>query len=85
MFSAITIGALAWKIVRLPIYCAFAVVEPFLRVGMTMIAVLGIISAGVLRFSGSAPDFPFWDALVFFSCCGGYPILHRALLRLLAP
>ena len=59
--------------------------EPVVRVGMTLIALLGVITTVVLRFSGSAPHFPFWAALAFFVGCGALPVLYRAVLRLLAP
>jgi hypothetical protein len=78
------IGALIWMLVRLPIYWLLLIFEPIHRVGFTTIAVLGIISAVFLEFSGSAPHFPFWGALLFFGSCGLLPLLHRAALRLLA-
>ena len=78
------IGALIWMLVRLPIYWLLLICEPILRIGFTTIAVLGIISAVFLEFSGSAPHFPFWGALLFFGCCGLLQLLHRATLRLLA-
>jgi len=71
-------------LVRLPIYWLLLICEPILRIGFATIAVLGIVSAVVLEFSGSAPHFPFWGALLFFGCCGLLPLLHRAALRLLA-
>jgi hypothetical protein len=77
------IGAMTWKLVRLPIYCALVICEPILRIGLTTLAVLGIVSAVVLEFSGSAAHFPFWGALLFFGCCGVFPLLYRALLLLL--
>jgi hypothetical protein len=84
MIKAAAIGAMTWRLVRLPIYFALVICEPIPRIGLTMIAVLGIVSAVVLKFSGSAEKFPFWGALLFFGCCGLLPLLHRAALRLLA-
>ena len=78
------IGALIWMLVRLPIYWLLLICEPILRIGFTTLAVLGIVSAVFLEFSGSAPHFPFWGALLFLGCCGLLPLLHRAALRLLA-
>jgi hypothetical protein len=78
------IGALLWMLVRLPIYWLLLICEPILRIGFTTIAVLGIVSAVFLEFSGSAPHVPFWGALLFFASCGLLPLLHRAALRLLA-
>jgi hypothetical protein len=78
------IGAWIWIMIRLPLYWLLLICEPLLRIGFTTIAVLGIVSAVVLEFSGSAPHFPFWGALLFFGCCGLLPLLHRAALRLLA-
>jgi len=78
------IGALIWMLVRLPIYRLLLICEPILRIGFTTIAVLGMIAAVFIEFSGSAPHFPFWGALLFFGCCGLLPLLHRAALRLLA-
>ena len=84
MTRARAIGATMWKLVRLPIIYALVICEPILRIGLTTIGVLGIVSAVVLEFSGSAPGFPFWTALLFFGCCIVYPVLHRAFLRVLA-
>jgi hypothetical protein len=84
LFMLGAIGAVTWKLVRLPIYYALLICEPILRIGLITVAVLGIFSAVVLEFSGSAAHFPFWSALLFFGCCGVFPLLHRALLRLFA-
>jgi len=78
------IGALIWILIRLPVYWLLLICEPILRIGFTTIAVLGIVSAVFLEFSGSAPHFLFWGALLFFGCCGLLPLLHRAAMRLLA-
>ena len=78
------IGTLIRMLIRLPIYWLLLICEPILRIGFTTFAVLGVISAVFLEFSGSAPHFPFWGALLFFGCCGLLPLLHRAALRLLA-
>ena len=79
------VGLLLWRLIRLPVYAVLVICEPLLRIAMTTIAVLGIAAAGVLKFSGSAPKFPFWGALLFFGCCGALPMLCRAALRFLAP
>jgi hypothetical protein len=78
------VGALIWTMVRLPIYYLLLICEPIVRIGGSTLALLGIFSAIVLKFSGSAPHFPFWGALLFFGCCGLLPVLHRAALRWLA-
>jgi hypothetical protein len=78
------IGTLIWMLIRLSIYWLLLICEPILRIGFTTIAVLGFVSAVFLEFSGSAPHFPFWVALLFFGCCGLLPLLHRAALRFLA-
>lgn len=75
------IGALIWMLIRLPVYWLLLVLEPVVRIGFSTIAVLGFFSAIVLKFSGSAPHFPLWGALLFFGCCGLLPVLHRAALR----
>jgi hypothetical protein len=82
--ALVVIGTLIWILIRLPIFWLLLICEPILRIGFTTIAVLGIISAVFLEFSGSAPHFPCWGALLFFGCCGLLPLLHRAGLRLLA-
>jgi hypothetical protein len=79
------IGALLWRLVRLPVYSILVLCEPVLRVGFTTLALLGLLTAVVLEFSGSAPRFPFWGAMLFFSCCGVLPLVYRAALRLFAP
>lgn len=78
-------GAMLWKLVRLPVYGIMVICGPVLQIGLTTIAVLGVVAAIVLEFSGSAPRFPFWGAMLFFFCCGALPHLHRVALRLLAP
>lgn len=77
------VGTLIWTLIRLPIYWLLLICEPSVRIGFSTIAVLGFFSAIVLKFSGSAPHFPFWGALLFFGCCGVLPLLHRVALRLL--
>ena len=78
------IGTLIWILIRLPIYYLLLICEPVVRIGFTTIAVLGFFSAIVLKFSGSAPHFPFWGALLLFACCGLLPLLIHAALRWLA-
>ena len=78
------IGALMWTLIRLPIYWLLLICEPIVRIGMSTLALLWIFSAIVLKFSGSAPHFPFWGSLLFFGCCGLLPLLHRTALRWLA-
>ena len=78
-------GVLIWRVLRLPVYGALVLSEPVVRFCFTTIALLGILAAVVLEFSGSAPRFPFWQAMLFFGCCGMVPMLHRGALRLFAP
>jgi hypothetical protein len=77
-------GAILWKLVRLSLYGILVICGPVLQIGLTTVAVLGVVAAIVVEFSGSAPRFPFWGAMLFFFCCGALPHLHRAALRLLA-
>lgn len=77
-------GALVWRALRLMVYGALVIAEPVVRFCFTTIALLGMLAAVVLEFSGSAPHFPFWQALLFFGCCGMVPLVYRGILRLLA-
>lgn len=79
------ITALAWKLIRLPVYLVLVIGEPVVRIGMTTIALLGIFTSIVLAFSGAAPRFPLWGALLFFVGCGALPSLYRTAVRLFAP
>jgi hypothetical protein len=78
-------GALLWNLVRLSLYGILVVCGPVLQAVLITIALLGVVVSIVLEFSGSAPRYPFWEAMLFFFCCGALPHLHRAALRLLAP
>jgi hypothetical protein len=79
------VTVLAWRVIRLPVYLVLVTCEPVVRIGLTTIAVLGILASIVLEFSGAAPHFPFWGALLFFASCGALPWLYRAAVRLFAP
>jgi hypothetical protein len=85
LFTPAALGSWPWTLVRLPIYFVLLICEPMLRIGFTTIALLGLVTAVVLKFSGSAEHFPFWRAVLFFGCCGLLPMLHRAALRLFTP
>jgi hypothetical protein len=78
-------AALIWRAVRLSVYGVLAMCGPIFRVVSSTIALLGVVAAVLLEFSGSAPRFPFWGAILFFSGCGLLPVLHRGMLRLFSP
>lgn len=82
---ALAVGVQVLRLIRLPVYAVLMICEPVVRVGLTTVALLGTIVAFVLEFSGSAPKFPFWGALLFFGGCGLMPRLYRAVLRVLSP
>jgi hypothetical protein len=77
--------ALVWSVIRLPVYGVLVIFEPVVRIGLTTIALLGILTSIVLAFSGAARHFPLWGALLFFTGCGALPLLYRAAVRLFAP
>ena len=79
------IGSVLFRLIRLPVYGVLVICEPIVQIGLSTIALLGLVATLVLEFSGSAPRFPFWEALLFFGCCGALPLLYRALMRLFAP
>ena len=76
---------LAWRVIRLPVYLVLMTCEPVVRIGLTTIALLGILASIVLGFSGAAPHVPFWGALLFFASCGALPWVYRAAVRIFAP
>jgi hypothetical protein len=76
--------ALLWGMVRLPVSALLRILEPVVRFSCSLIAVSGILISVMLELSGSAPNFPFWGALAFFTGCGVIPVMFRIASRIFA-
>jgi hypothetical protein len=75
---------LCWGIVRLPLVAILVVLEPVVTTAFVCIAVAGVISSVVFRFSGVTPHFPFWWMLASSAACGLVPVVYQRLIRLLS-
>jgi len=77
--------AIAWLITRLLIVAVLMFVEPIVGFVLCGLALVGLIVSVILKFSGAAPNFPFWSALAM--SLGFYLVflLYVIVVRSLAP
>ena len=54
---------IAWLIARLLVVAVLMFVEPIVGFVLCGLALVGLIVSVILKFSGAAPNFPFWSAL----------------------
>lgn len=71
-------------IVRAPLVLILAFLEPFVRLVLMGMAVLGVLTAIMYRASGVAPHFPFWPMLGMSFGCVLLLAIYHAILRFLA-
>lgn len=84
--SSLARGAL-WLIlqtVRLPLLALLVILEPLVRFVLSGTALLGVLMALLLEFSGAAPKFPFWGMMTFSLGCFFALALYYVLLRALS-
>lgn len=73
-----------WGVVRIPILIVLAFLEPFVRLLLSGIAILSLLTGLVYKGSSVAPPIPFWVMVcVSLGCVMLIPLYHL-VLRLLS-
>ena len=75
---------LAWDAVRLPILSLLLIFEPIVRLVLSWLTLLAVLTAFLFEFSGAAPSFPFWGMIAFSVGCALALTGYYALLSLLS-
>jgi hypothetical protein len=70
---------------RLTVFAILAVFEPIIRVGLSLLAVVGICLCLFNRYATHAPHFPFWLTLGLSVGCALALVLFYRLMRFLTP
>lgn len=58
-----------WDAVRLPIFSLLLIFEPIVRLVLSWLTLLAVLTAFLFEFSGAAPGFPFWGMIAFSIGC----------------
>jgi len=84
LVTAMGLGALrlAWHSIRLPVLAVLIVLEPFVRVILSALAVLGVFFALFFQFLIRLPHFPLWTMLGISCGCALSLMMYYALIRL---
>lgn len=77
-------GALrvAWHAIRLPALTLLVVMEPLICRTLTLLAILGVLTAFFWQLFGKQPHFPFWIVLGISIGVGMLKIPYYLLIRL---
>ena len=77
-------GALrvTWHAIRLPSLTLLVVMEPLICRTLTLLAILGVLTAFFWEFFGKQPHFPFWIVLGISVGVGMLQIPYYLLIRL---
>lgn len=75
---------LVWAIVRGAIVIVLAFLEPFVRVLLSAIAVLSVVTGLVYQGPNLTPPIPFWIMLCVSMACLMFVRIYHALLRWLS-
>jgi hypothetical protein len=73
---------LLWQAIRWPVLALLIVLEPVVRFVLCGFALLGTLTALMLRFTVDRTQFPFWGTLAVSVSCVGILILYYAVIRL---
>jgi small-conductance mechanosensitive channel len=79
--SAVLLG---WQAVRLPLLSVLVILEPIVRIVLSGVAVMGLLTAFVFKFSGAAPHFPFWLVVAISIGCVLMLATYYWIVRLLS-
>lgn len=74
----------AWDVVRLPIFSVLLIFEPIVRLVLSWLTLLAVLTAFLFESSGAAPGFPFWGMIAFSVGCALALTGYYALLSLLS-
>lgn len=75
---------LAWQALRLPVFALLVIFEPVVRLLLSWLTLLAVLTAFLFEFSGAAPGFPFWGMIAFAVSCALALTGYYALLSLLS-
>jgi len=73
-----------WDLIRLPVYALLVVLEPFVRVALSLVAILVGIIACFMHFVVHDPHAPFWAMLVVSMGCGLLMVGYRTIVGFFA-
>ncbi len=76
---------IALQTARLLIVAVLMLLEPVLGFVLCGLALVGVIVSVILKFSGSAPNFPFWSALAMSAGLYFAFLLYGVVVRSLVP
>ena len=75
---------LLWQAIRWPILMLLIMLEPLIRTALCGFALLGILTAIMIRCAADRPHFPFWGTLGLSMFSVGILLLYYASIRLLS-
>ena len=78
------LAGFSWQAIRLPLLGFLLIVAPALRFVLTLVGLVGVLASFFFRFSGVAPNFPFWLIFGLSIACGVIVVLLDAVLHRLA-
>jgi hypothetical protein len=82
--AGVALGALVvlWHAVRIPVFVVLRLAQPLVRLVLSALGLLSILSALFYQFASSVPHRPFLALLGFGVVCGLTLLLYERLLRL---
>ncbi|MDP8984143.1 MAG: hypothetical protein M3N97_03725 [Pseudomonadota bacterium] len=81
----VNVMVIAWQIARLLIVALLMFVEPIVGFVLCGLSLVGVIVSLILKFSGSAPNFPFWPTLAMSVGLYFVFLLYVVVARWLVP
>jgi hypothetical protein len=75
---------LLWQLIRWPVLMLLIVLEPLIRTALCGFALLGTLTAVLIRLAAARPDFPFWGTLGLSVSSVGFLMLYYATIRALS-
>jgi hypothetical protein len=81
----LNVMVIAWQVARMLIVAILMFVEPIIGFVLCGLAMVGVIVSVILKFSGAAPNFPFWPALAMSVGLYVAFLLYVIVVRSLVP
>ena len=75
---------LLWHVIRWPVQMLLIVLEPLIRTALCGFAILGVLTAVMIRCAADRPNFPFWGTLGLSLSSVGVLVIYYAIMRLLS-
>lgn len=73
-----------WQVVRWPALMLLIVLEPLIRTALCGFALLGALTAIIIRYTADRPEFPFWKTIGLSLSCVGFLVLYYVTIRVLS-